>query len=280
MLGVLFRKKQPMEYPPTLYKYRTFNEHSLKLLNGNEVFFSAPNRLNDPRDCKIPILYEKGTLQQIYKMNLENLKYVDPRLNSEERKRKARELAKTVYANRNDSKRREAFLNDLYEDINKTVGILSLSAVNDDTLMWAHYADGHRGFCVGFDTQKLRSFCKIVEHKGIFIWFDKINYHEKLPQIDPYKMTDQELVTTMTYSKSARWSYEEEYRLMCADRSDYLIKIDPNIISHVLLGSSCSEDNRLAVIDILKSRVDNIPLSIAVQKENEGGITFKQIKYT
>jgi hypothetical protein len=84
----------------------------------------------------------------------------------------------------------------------------------------------------------------------------------------------------MTYSKSARWSYEEEYRLMCADRSDYLIKIDPNIISHVLLGSSCSEDNRLAVIDILKSRVDNIPLSIAVQKENEGGITFKQIKYT
>ena len=269
-----------MEYPPTLYKYRAFNEHSLKLLSGNEVFFSAPNRLNDPRDCKIPILYEKWTLQQIYKMNLENLKYVEPRLNSEECKRKARELAKTVYANRNDPKRREAFLNDLYEDINKIGGILSFSAVNDDTLMWAHYADGHRGFCVGFDTQKLRSFCKKVEDKGILIWFDKINYHEKLPQIDPYKMTDQELVITMTYSKSARWSYEEEYRLMCADRPDYLIKIDPNIISHVLLGSSCSEDNRLAVIDILKSRVDNIPLSIAVQKENEGGITFKQIKYT
>jgi hypothetical protein len=34
-----------------------------------------------------------------------------------------------------------------------TAGVLSLSEVRDDLLMWAAYADGHKGFLVGFDSE-------------------------------------------------------------------------------------------------------------------------------
>src|ERR1035438_8493458 len=39
----------------------------------------------------------------------------------------------------------------IYEALNRNVGILSLTEVPDDPVMWAHYADSHRGILVGFD---------------------------------------------------------------------------------------------------------------------------------
>ena len=35
--------------------------------------------------------------------------------------------------------------------INRAQGVLSLSRTNDSLLMWAHYADSHRGFVLGLD---------------------------------------------------------------------------------------------------------------------------------
>ncbi len=39
---------------------------------------------------------------------------------------------------------------DLQKDVDGA-GILSLSKVRDDILMWTHYADRHRGLCFEFD---------------------------------------------------------------------------------------------------------------------------------
>ena len=34
-------------------------------------------------------------------------------------------------------------------------GVLSFSKTSTDALLWAHYADGHRGLCLGFDFEKM-----------------------------------------------------------------------------------------------------------------------------
>jgi hypothetical protein len=41
----------------------------------------------------------------------------------------------------------------LYEALNRGVGILSLTEVPDEPLMWAHYAESHCGILVGFNEQ-------------------------------------------------------------------------------------------------------------------------------
>lgn len=38
-----------------------------------------------------------------------------------------------------------------YENVNNNIGILSLTKKWNNTLMWAHYTDSHKGLCVGFD---------------------------------------------------------------------------------------------------------------------------------
>lgn len=268
-----------MKYPSVLYKYRTFNEYSFRLLRDNEVFFSAPNRLNDPRDCRLPLLYEKGTLKQIYNKNFENLKYVAPCLTRKERQKEAERMAKVVYANRDDPVRREEFRKGIVENMNKTVGILSLSSVNDNPLMWSHYSDGQSGFCVGFDTQKLLQFIDKVALQGIRVLLDNVVYCSRLPQINPYKMSDEEIFRAMVFSKSSHWTYEVEYRLMCADRPDFALVLDSDIIFHVLLGPNCSRDNKQKVIEILRSRGDNVPLFQAIHRDIEYEIVFEKVGY-
>ncbi len=38
------------------------------------------------------------------------------------------------------------------EFVSREIGLICLSAVPDDILMWAHYTDSHMGFVIGFDT--------------------------------------------------------------------------------------------------------------------------------
>lgn len=35
----------------------------------------------------------------------------------------------------------------------KSFGVVSFSKRNDSILMWSHYADSHKGFCIGFHTK-------------------------------------------------------------------------------------------------------------------------------
>jgi hypothetical protein len=39
----------------------------------------------------------------------------------------------------------------VYENATNIVGVLSLRAVPDSILMWAHYTEKHTGFAIGFD---------------------------------------------------------------------------------------------------------------------------------
>lgn len=41
------------ELPNTIYCYHAINEHSLDTLKVNSLWFSSPDRFNDPFDCKV-----------------------------------------------------------------------------------------------------------------------------------------------------------------------------------------------------------------------------------
>jgi hypothetical protein len=47
-----------IDIPRYFYKFRSFNDDHLKLLQQNELYFPSPNKFDDPYDCRIPIRYD------------------------------------------------------------------------------------------------------------------------------------------------------------------------------------------------------------------------------
>jgi hypothetical protein len=78
-------------------------------------------------------------------------------------------------------------------------GMLCFSATWRDPVLWAHYADRHKGICIGFDLSQ--EFCK------------KVNYVSKrLPFPRSVTMNDGAIAEVILYTKFKNWAYEQEVR--------------------------------------------------------------------
>ena len=80
--------------------------------------------------------------------------------------------------------------------------ICCFSEIPDSILMWSHYANGHKGFCIGYDTSE----AKIKELYPVF-------YHENFfPIIKTGKdINDFKFNSLIKYKD---WKYENEWRLI------------------------------------------------------------------
>ena len=81
----------------------------------------------------------------------------------------------------------------------KTKGLLCFSGTWRSPLMWAHYADNHRGICAGFD----------VPDDTIY----RVTYVPKRAKPPaPSKMLTREFEQGLFLKKFSHWRYEQEYR--------------------------------------------------------------------
>ncbi len=94
------------------------------------------------------------------------------------------------------------------KEIAKDRGLICMSKYWNEPLMWSHYADRHKGICLGFDVS---AQCNRVEY-----------IKERLPtshlkeswQTPPTPENIREIIDSFFYKFKA-WDYEEEYRLLC-----------------------------------------------------------------
>jgi hypothetical protein len=118
-----------------------------------------------------------------------------------------------------------------------SVGICSLSRSPLNLLMWAHYANDHKGFVVEFDIP-LESFFPIKDEVKFLEWLipQKVEYQEFKPVVNfsddqETKMKKQFLI------KGIDWKYEQEERVIDYVEEVAFIKYDQNsILSSVLAG--------------------------------------------
>jgi hypothetical protein len=118
------------------------------------------------------------------------------------------------------------------------LGILSLCEENDNLLMWAHYSNEHKGYCLEFSsTEPHQSFVNLM---GVYNMFFPVIYDNKRydmcdinPFYSPGGVYDDALAeqrqlesTKKTFChKSEGWKYEKEWRILF-DISSF--KKDPN----------------------------------------------------
>lgn len=191
-----------------LYKY--MNEDRIKnILIDNKIRFTQPKYFNDPFDVN-PSINAKTIENILRKIGLEDLNGLeevfqsselgDYALSSDEVKGLGNAVAKK-FASIKEGEISSIYKNEAYlKLINENIGVLSLTTKSDNLLMWAHYANEHKGFVIEFDTN-----FNPFNNKEL-----KVDYKKKRP----IEKIGRENTNRVFLTKSVDWKYEDEYRII------------------------------------------------------------------
>jgi hypothetical protein len=214
-----------------LYKYRDFDDENnpLDILNKKQLWLAEPKTLNDPFDCQYE--YWKLFDDAIRELKISNTSI-------ESFKKSSREV-----------------MNNLR--------VLSLSSNEENPLLWAHYANKHKGFCLGFDSNhfetSINSRLKPQE----------VNYSSNLPQLRfssllqnsafQDKKDIHELITSLddfiyevALTKPIEWELEGEFRVVTQDpMQGKSVKFNRLALREVVLGLNTDPKKQNEITNIL-----------------------------
>lgn len=166
---------------------------------------------------------------------------------------------------------------------NSLLGALSLSEIRNHKLMWSHYANEHRGYVIGFNSEH-QFFNQKKTDDDELRHPRKIDYREKPPVINLMNTSGMELF----FVKSVEWEYESEWRmLMPLSDSSKVIERQPypahlfdfpiESVTEVILGARMSEqdrgviqalmnDKRYGHVKLYQAELDNTTYEIVIKQ--------------
>ncbi len=132
------------------------------------------------------------------------------------------------------------------------IGCLSTSYKNK--LMWSHYADCHKGFCIEYDfsdEDKLTFF-----NLPFPVYYSDIRPNISLDELDNFSVENSrglvEKITMSLLTKDRAWEYENEWRILISNKESPLVKMPK--ITCVYLGAMIDAENREKIIGLAKEK--------------------------
>jgi Protein of unknown function (DUF2971) len=206
--------------------------------------------INGPFDFRIFLDFSKLDTEE------RQIEYIRRALNSKNNEQAIKDLGgydeafkMHVAAFKEDINKIQTYFNNKEEELLIRYRILCLSEIWNNILMWSHYADQHRGYCLGFATE---SFTDID-------LFGAVRYQKDYPIISPLDVESIQAVLLRTLCKSKDWSYEREYRIVQilnkVDRfAEKSVIFRQAKLKEVILGLNIKYDDALAIGKICKQR--------------------------
>jgi hypothetical protein len=213
MNNEIVKSTKNMKY---IYKYRSLfkngniNENTMRMIYNGEMFFSNADNFNDPFECSVDISCA-ATKEEV-------IKHLQKNMNT------AIENEYLLKIWENDKEKfKEMYNKNMVKLVRRQFIIFCLARHYDNILMWSHYADEHRGICIGYQTTNF-SHSKTIEcdikylnekmHPYPYLPLSKVKYSEKKPkEFNVIKENADELVAFI-YTKAKSWEYENEYRII------------------------------------------------------------------
>jgi hypothetical protein len=139
--------------------------------------------------------------------------------------------------------------------INK-LGIFSLSKNYDHQLLWAHYADSHRGFCIEYDLDIIKK----QQHSFASHYTIDIGYSDspgsigldQMLSLTSKKDKGLSFIQAMIGTKSLSWNYEEEVRLITDNFGNQ--PYDYRAVKAIFFGLRMSEEHKERLMEELQGR--------------------------
>ncbi len=235
--------------PQRLYKFRTVTTDRdlarvAEIMRDGKLYLASPNQYDD--------LFESG-----FSLSLEappeqmRQKFADTLIGQGLNQSQAfAQATKLVSGPHSDA---VTVAREMIEKVRDTLGLLSLTSVNDDLLMWAHYADAHRGICLEFDT---------ATDEHLIGAAMPVRYQQDYPVLDFFKTDAFEVGHTVALTKSLAWSYEQEWRTLKPDLGRTKAPFPPEALTGIVLGARMEYRRRRAILDL----ADSLPHEVVIRE--------------
>lgn len=243
---IIIREVDEPTLPAKIYKYRKWNEFGKKILTDNQIYLASPRDFEDGLDCNVPERFPSP--DELYGIFLDKSKELNPNFSRQQHRAFARDNAKSSpLANAQSRERTVEEWNVIFND---TFGVFSSTENNSDERMWIEYGDSHKGFCVGFDTEKLAT---VVGGAGKCVYVER----SELPEIDFINDNNMLKFHKQVMHKINDYAFEDEYRIFKrwrykATDEDRSIILPQNCIVEVIIGKNMSPENKKEIREICK----------------------------
>ena len=254
--------------PATLFKYERPTVRSLQNLKMQSIFFASPIQFNDPYDCKIvPTIKEPNDdeLQDLQSYFLSSKDY-PPAVREAIETSPPDALRKTLVGVAEKIVRSNTgrFL--------KVNGVSCFAKENNNLLMWSHYCDSYKGYCLEFRTTfepfPLARPVRYVDSMG------EINVRDLF-----IKIQWQDLIDQLYCTKARVWSYEEEWRVI-HQKAGTLYCYQPDALKAVYFGPEMDRETKEIICLILTGQNPNVEFWNAVRVPNRFELEFELFTYT
>lgn len=147
----------------------------------------------------------------------------------------------------------DRFLGEIEEFARKvrTWGVYSLSRSATDELLWAYYADAHRGFCLEYELDELLTYK--LQGQG----WTEVDYQDNVPTITlndlvGIQKSQQGLTSKLIGTKSRRWKHEDEVRVVTGQPG--LFEYDFRALKAIYFGARSTPHLRRRLMRALAGR--------------------------
>lgn len=224
-----------------LYKYYPYNEYLLEMLFTKKAWYSKPDTFNDPFDCHLN--FDPHIPEDKYEKLLRWQLKRERRSNSQIDADIKNLIPESGIVNK-DARRIIDGIAASTLDIVKSIGVLCLTETNVDVTMWAHYADNHKGLCLGF----------LISGD---VRPEKVTYVASAPIVNFSELFDDKSDDNeykWIFSKHHGWRNEKEWRVVIP-QGNQLWPI-PGRIRTVTFGLRMDESRREVIRQILEQDPD------------------------
>jgi hypothetical protein len=260
---MLTSESQPYFETMPLYRYlpcpagdKERIEWARQILVEHKLFFASRRAFNDPFDCVIPSLLQiPGTFLKRF-----TEEFVDRRFPNKSEPEKSHMIDRLMSVNALEEIRRG-----LQDDVDRA-GIVCFSKVRDDILMWAHYADKHKGLCLEFDGSSNCIF---------FGEAQPVEYEDYTPI--PLHEDRERQMTRVILTKSNHWLYEKEYRIFRPETASQDLNYPVELLTGIIFGCMTPDKVRASVKQWVKEGNCRVAFFEARPKAAEFGLDIVRI---
>ena len=218
-----------------LYRFRSLDqerpERSSRVFTDNELYFASPTQLNDPWEAKPHMLV--GDLS-VPGYRAKFVAWASQAMMADRPENEPAEVRQWLEIQTQEETESHALeIRDQYHKSLEGYRICSFSDNATHPLLWSHYSDSHRGFCLEFDAST-----------DIFGGAMKVMYQTEYPSIDITESDDEINHRLSVLTKAHFWEYEGEYRLVGLAPnepgglavSDHVFHFPADLLTGVLFG--------------------------------------------
>jgi len=176
--------------PEYFFKF-TSAKRAIEIVKNSQLWFSNPKTFNDPFDTNIDLIDFEPNDKQIAMV-------INDKVQGNRRTRRE-EIKKN---NKNAHRIRNQF-SEQSNDFFQNSGVCCFSEVNDNILLWAHYANNHKGVCLKFH----KTISDITTMTG------KVKYRDKYQKASFFNH-EGGAIYHLIFTKAQDWHYEQEIRAL------------------------------------------------------------------